>query len=51
MIDVVVIIKECPDVQDLILKSGESKAKRSLQVYDDSQKAIEIVFYLKKKTL
>ena len=44
IVDLVVIIKEAPEPVMITLKNtGEQKPKRSIQVYDESQKAIEIV--------
>lgn len=43
IIDLIAIIKDPGECMQITLKSGELKAKRSMQVYDDSMAAIEIV--------
>ena len=43
MIDLIAIIKDPGECTQITLRSGDLKAKRNLQVYDDSMAAIEIV--------
>ena len=43
MIDLIAIIKDPGECMQITLKTGELKSKRSIQVYDDSMAASEIV--------
>lgn len=44
-IDIVGIVKEDPKSEEINLKTGETKVKTNVTIYDDSMIAVDIVFW------